>query len=80
LLQLAKLPRTRLEQLENLEQLRALEHGYEILVGLVDEPTIGIDTPADYAAFVERYRVKPQASQPATGCHSQRIFLDYSGG
>lgn len=55
LLQLAKLPRTPLESLENLEQLRVLEHGHEILVGIVDEPTIGIDTPEDYAAFVERY-------------------------
>jgi 3-deoxy-manno-octulosonate cytidylyltransferase (CMP-KDO synthetase) len=58
LLQLARLPRTPLERLENLEQLRVLEHGYEILVGVVDEPTIGIDTPADYAAFVERYRAR----------------------
>jgi 3-deoxy-manno-octulosonate cytidylyltransferase (CMP-KDO synthetase) len=56
LLGLAKLPRTPLEKLENLEQLRVLEHGHEILVGMVDEPTIGIDTPADYAAFVERFR------------------------
>jgi 3-deoxy-manno-octulosonate cytidylyltransferase (CMP-KDO synthetase) len=56
LLQLAKLPRTPLEKLENLEQLRVLENGHEILVGVVDEPTIGIDTPADYAAFVERWR------------------------
>ena len=54
LVQFAALPRTRLEQLENLEQLRALEAGHEILVGVVDEPTIGIDTPADYRAFVER--------------------------
>jgi 3-deoxy-manno-octulosonate cytidylyltransferase (CMP-KDO synthetase) len=56
LLQFATLRRTPLEQLENLEQLRVLEHGHEILVGVVDEPTIGIDTPADYAAFVERFR------------------------
>jgi 3-deoxy-manno-octulosonate cytidylyltransferase (CMP-KDO synthetase) len=56
LLELAKLPRTPLEKLENLEQLRVLECGHEILVGVVDEPTIGIDTPADYAAFVERFR------------------------
>lgn len=55
LLQLAKLPRTPLEQLENLEQLRVLENGHDILVGVVDEPTIGIDTPADYAAFVQRW-------------------------
>jgi 3-deoxy-manno-octulosonate cytidylyltransferase (CMP-KDO synthetase) len=56
LLQIARLPRTPLERLENLEQLRVLENGHQILVGIVDEPTIGIDTPADYAAFVERYR------------------------
>jgi len=56
LLKLANLPRTPLERLENLEQLRVLEHGYEILVGIVNEPTIGIDTPGDYAAFVERFR------------------------
>jgi 3-deoxy-manno-octulosonate cytidylyltransferase (CMP-KDO synthetase) len=56
LLQLATLRRTPLEQLENLEQLRVLEHGHEILVGVVNEPTIGIDTPADYAAFVARWR------------------------
>ncbi|MCC7085604.1 MAG: 3-deoxy-manno-octulosonate cytidylyltransferase [Pirellulales bacterium] len=50
----AVLPRTPLEKLENLEQLRALETGHRILVGIVDEPTIGIDTPADYVAFVQR--------------------------
>jgi 3-deoxy-manno-octulosonate cytidylyltransferase (CMP-KDO synthetase) len=54
LLQLASLPRTPLEKLENLEQLRVLENGFSIGVGLVDEPTIGIDTPDDYRAFVER--------------------------
>ncbi len=54
LLQLASLKRTPLEKLENLEQLRVLESGQEIVVGVIDEPTIGIDTPADYAAFVER--------------------------
>jgi 3-deoxy-manno-octulosonate cytidylyltransferase (CMP-KDO synthetase) len=56
LLQFATLRRTPLEQLENLEQLRALEHGHEILIGVVDEPTVGIDTPSDYAAFVTRWR------------------------
>ncbi len=56
LLQLATLPRTPLEKLENLEQLRVLEHGQQIAVGVVDERTIGIDTPADYRAFVTRHR------------------------
>ncbi|HZZ72609.1 MAG TPA: 3-deoxy-manno-octulosonate cytidylyltransferase [Pirellulales bacterium] len=54
LLSLAALPRTPLEKLENLEQLRVLESGHAIRVGVIDEPTIGIDTPADYAAFVQR--------------------------
>ncbi|WP_233246158.1 3-deoxy-manno-octulosonate cytidylyltransferase [Coraliomargarita sinensis] len=40
-----------LEELEKLEQLRAMEHGYKIHVGITDQPTIGIDTPEDVAAF-----------------------------
>jgi 3-deoxy-manno-octulosonate cytidylyltransferase (CMP-KDO synthetase) len=58
LLRYASLPQTPLEQLESLEQLRALEHGSAIAVGVVDAPSIGIDTPADYAAFVARWRAK----------------------
>jgi 3-deoxy-manno-octulosonate cytidylyltransferase (CMP-KDO synthetase) len=54
LLRLAQLPPGRFEQLEKLEQLRVLEHGATILITKVDEPTRGIDTPEDYAAFVER--------------------------
>ncbi len=54
LLQLTEMPRSPLEQVEGLEQLRALEAGYAIRVGVVDEPTFGIDTEADYRAFVQR--------------------------
>ena len=56
LLQLASLPPCPLEKIERLEQLRVLAHGHQIQVGLVREPSIGIDTPADYRAFVERQR------------------------
>jgi 3-deoxy-manno-octulosonate cytidylyltransferase (CMP-KDO synthetase) len=56
LLQLATLPQSDLEQLEKLEQLRVLHFGHQILVGVIDEPAIGIDTPADYNAFVRRFR------------------------
>ena len=56
LLRLASLPTGKHEQLEKLEQLRVLEQGETILVSLVDEPTRGIDTRADYAAFVARRR------------------------
>jgi 3-deoxy-manno-octulosonate cytidylyltransferase (CMP-KDO synthetase) len=40
-----------LEGIEKLEQLRAMEHGYRIHVGITDQPTVGIDTPEDIAAF-----------------------------
>lgn len=56
LLELASMPRAAIEKVENLEQLRVLAAGHTILVGVIDEPTIGIDTPADYRAFVERWR------------------------
>jgi 3-deoxy-manno-octulosonate cytidylyltransferase (CMP-KDO synthetase) len=65
LLRLASLPRTPLEKLESLEQLRVLEHGYGIGVGLVDEPTIGIDTPEDYREFVERMAARNAISRRA---------------
>jgi 3-deoxy-manno-octulosonate cytidylyltransferase (CMP-KDO synthetase) len=56
LLGLASLPRSPLEAAERLEQLRVLQAGHPIAVGLVDEPSIGIDTPGDYRRFVERWR------------------------
>lgn len=40
-----------LETVEKLEQLRAMEHGYQIHVGITDQPTIGIDTAEDIAKF-----------------------------
>jgi 3-deoxy-manno-octulosonate cytidylyltransferase (CMP-KDO synthetase) len=54
LLKLSQLPPSRLEQLEKLEQLRALEAGARIQVGIVEHLSVGIDTPEDYAAFVKR--------------------------
>jgi 3-deoxy-manno-octulosonate cytidylyltransferase (CMP-KDO synthetase) len=56
LLSIATLPRSPLEAAEKLEQLRVLEAGHPIAIGLVDEPSIGIDTPEDYRRFVERWR------------------------
>ena len=56
LLQLAEIPRAGIEKVENLEQLRVLDAGHTLLVGVIDEPTIGIDTPEDYRAFVQRWR------------------------
>jgi len=47
LLKFARLQPTALEQVESLEQLRALENGYRIYVAQVDERSIEVDTPAD---------------------------------
>jgi len=55
LLKMAEMPPAELEQAEKLEQLRVLSAGHTIMVGIVEEPTIGIDTPEDYQAFVQRY-------------------------
>src|SRR4051812_26600855 len=55
LLSIGTLPRSHLEAAEKLEQLRVLEAGYPIAIGIVDEPSVGIDTPEDYRRFVERW-------------------------
>jgi 3-deoxy-manno-octulosonate cytidylyltransferase (CMP-KDO synthetase) len=47
------LPPGRYEQIEKLEQLRVLENGSDILVGLTEDPTIGVDTPEDAKKFEE---------------------------
>jgi len=52
----AALPSTPAEQAEKLEQLRALEHGFRIAVGVVDYRGARIDTPQEYAEFAERIR------------------------
>jgi 3-deoxy-manno-octulosonate cytidylyltransferase (CMP-KDO synthetase) len=58
LLKFTKLPRGRLEQIEKLEQLRAIENSYSILVAKVEHICDGIDTPQQYAEFVKRYKRK----------------------
>ena len=47
----AGLPPGELEQIEKLEQLRVLENGMDIAVGLTDQPGLGVDTPADATKF-----------------------------
>jgi 3-deoxy-manno-octulosonate cytidylyltransferase (CMP-KDO synthetase) len=56
LLKFPTLARGRLEEAERLEQLRALEHGYDIAVAVVDSAPAGIDTPEQYGAFVARMK------------------------
>jgi 3-deoxy-manno-octulosonate cytidylyltransferase (CMP-KDO synthetase) len=57
LLCITKLPVGKLEQIEQLEQLRVLEYGHNILTGLVNRAADGIDTPQQYAEFVKRYKL-----------------------
>ena len=47
LAEVTKLPQSSLEKAESLEQLRWLQNGYRIKVGLTDVETVGIDTPED---------------------------------
>jgi len=47
----SQLPPGRLEEIEKLEMLRALEYGYRIAVGVTDDASVGIDTRAQADAF-----------------------------
>ncbi len=49
LAEVTRLPQSALEKAESLEQLRWLENGYRIRVGITDVETVGIDTPEDLA-------------------------------
>lgn len=44
---ITRLPQSSLELAESLEQLRWLQNGYKIKVGITHIETVGIDTPAD---------------------------------
>lgn len=52
----AKLTPTPLERCESLEQLRLLENGRTMAVGMIERPPVGVDTPADYQRFVAAYK------------------------
>lgn len=51
--QITSLPQGTLEKVESLEQLRWLENGFKIKVGISQIETIGIDTPEDLARAEE---------------------------
>lgn len=57
LAKITKLPQSPLEIEERLEQLRWLENGYCIRVGITETPTIGIDTPEDLEKAINWYKV-----------------------
>jgi 3-deoxy-manno-octulosonate cytidylyltransferase (CMP-KDO synthetase) len=47
----ARLPVGRLEVIERLEQLRVIEGGRAIAVGITGDPSVGVDTPEDARRF-----------------------------
>lgn len=58
LLDYVNLPVGRLEEAEQLEQLRILETGGSITVAMVRAGSHGIDTPEQYRAFVRQWKVR----------------------
>ena len=54
--QITHLPQSPLELAESLEQLRWLENGMRIKVGISSHETIGIDTPEDLIKAEEYLR------------------------
>ena len=56
LLEFPRLPPGKLEKIEKLEQLRALENGFGIRVGITAHRYRGIDTHEEYREFVREYR------------------------
>lgn len=56
--EITSLPQSPLELAESLEQLRWLENGYIIKVGISEVETIGIDTPQDLARAEEFLKLK----------------------
>ncbi len=56
LAEITQLPLSSLEVAESLEQLRWLENGFRIKVGITEQETIGIDTPEDMEKALEFLR------------------------
>ena len=56
---ITRLPQSPLEIAESLEQLRWLQNGFRIKVGLTDVETVGIDTPEDLKRAEEFLRQHP---------------------
>ncbi len=61
------LPQSPLELAESLEQLRWIENGYRIGVGISEIETIGIDTPEDLARAEAWLREHSEGLEPAAG-------------
>lgn len=60
--EVTQLAQTPLELAESLEQLRWLENGYRIRVGITDVETVGIDTPEDLQRAEEFLKTRMQGA------------------
>ena len=60
-------PRSRLEMVEGLEQLRALEHGLTIRVVTITAGAVGVDTPADLERVRAIWRTCGDGTAPNQG-------------
>lgn len=58
--EVTQLPQSSLEKAESLEQLRWLENGYRIRVGITNVETVGIDTPEDLQRAEEFLKAQMQ--------------------
>ena len=58
--EVTSLPQSPLEVAESLEQLRWLENGYKIGVGITESETVGIDTPEDLTRAEEFLAQHPE--------------------
>ena len=56
------LPESSLAELESLEQLRLIEAGIQIAAVRINQTAQGIDTAADYAVFVDRFRDQQEST------------------
>ena len=56
LIQFTKMPKSTLESIEKLEQLRYLEAGIKIKMAVIDECPISIDTPEDFEKAKQLYQ------------------------
>lgn len=69
LLEYASLSKTRLQQIEDLEQLRVLEHGYPVHVCEVEDQMAGVDTLEDLEKVREHLCKNTSLSQEALSLH-----------
>ena len=69
---ITRLPQSPLEKAESLEQLRWLDNGYRIRVGLTEVETVGIDTPEDLQRAEQFLASLQEQAHPTSGLPSNR--------